>query len=1135
MAKKKAKLKAAPKSGSEETSTGLKKSRSAKAASRSAVKKAGTTASKKATSKARSARQAAGGSTKATPQVKKEATGRRAAAKAGSNKRATVQRRKTTVKRAAKKKAAQAGKAKKAASRKATAKPAEKKKPAKSRSPKRSRASVAPADLIAQPSPLPRFPVVGIGASAGGLQALEEFFQHLPADTGMAFVLVSHLDPDHASILHELLRKSSALPIQQITDGVALEMDHVYVGPPGKDVAILNGALQLMKPTKPHGVRLPIDYWFRSLAQDQQEGAIGIILSGNGSDGTLGVKAIKGESGMVMAQDPDSAKFTGMPCSAIATGQVDFVLAAEKMPEQLLRCTRGPYVKEPEPDLGIAVPVPAAMQKIFVLLRGRTGHDFSLYKSTTLRRRIARRMNIHQIKGHKHYIRYLEENPQEIDLLFKELLIGVTNFFRDREAFEALGKNALPDLLGSKPDDAALRVWVPGCSTGEEAYSVAMLLRETMNRLKRHNDIQIFATDLDAQAIEIARIGRYPDGIGVDVGPERLKRFFTRENDHYRIKKEIRETVIFAEQNLIKDPPFTKLDLLSCRNLLIYLHADLQKRLLPLFHYALKPDGILFLGPSETIGGFSELFKVVDKKWKVFARKAGATAVHAATDLPKPPAAGEDVEAVGPLPAAREKHPSVAELSSKLLSERYAPPSVIVNERGDIIYIHGQTGAYLRPAPGQPSHNVLAMAREGLPLEMAAALRKASRSDEEVVHKAVQVKANGGSVRVDLKVNKITNPETMRGLLMITFAPASGLAPAVSTEPPKRRTAKKKGAKRESALERELQYTKESLQSTIEALQTSNEELTSTNEELQSTNEEMQSTNEELETSKEEMQSLNEELQTVNSELQGKIDELSHANDDMTNLLNATDIATIFLSNDLRIKRFTHQASEVIRLIPSDVGRCLADIVSRLDYQDLEADAREVLKTLTFKELEVKSDEGVCYQMRIMPYRTSENVIDGLVVTFVNVTELKGAQAQAQVQAHARAQMAAVYEDIVNTVRGPLLALDEDFRIRMANRSFLRVFRASREETLGRLLWELGNGQWDIPELRTLLGEILPDSKTVEDFEVTHDFPEIGRRAMLLNARRLEQDAGKPGRVVLAFEDVTDRLPQGERDTVETE
>jgi two-component system CheB/CheR fusion protein len=971
-------------------------------------------------------------------------------------------------------------------------------------------------------------PIVGIGASAGGLQAFEEFFRAMPADSGMAFVLVSHLDPDHVSILHELLSKSAHMPVEQITDGLAVMANRVYVIPPGKDLAVMNGVLHLMDAAEPHGFRLPIDYFFRSLAQDQEERAIGIILSGNGSDGTLGIKAIKGGSGLVMAQDPDSAKFTGMPASAIATGMVDFIFPAGDMPRELMKYAGGPYLKTAEPELA-ATPLPAMMQKIFLLLRSRTGHDFSFYKSSTLRRRIARRMNIHQIQNYKHYIRYLEDNPQEVDLLFKELLIGVTSFFRDADAFDALARGGLPQLLKDRPDNMPLRVWVPGCSTGEEAYSLSILLRETINQLKKPCEIQIFATDLDAKAIETARTGQYPDGIASDVTASRLQRFFTKENGYYRIRKDIRETVVFAQQNLIKDPPFTRLDLVSCRNLLIYLQSEMQKRLLPLFHYAVKPGGLLFLGTSESVSGFAHLFQAVDKKWKIFKRKEGpASMIETPAGLPalSESQAGGQVEAEPR--ATVPVRPNIIELSSRLLSERYAPPSVIVNEQGDVVYFHGETGLYLQPAPGQPSHNIHHMARKGLRLELAAAIRKAIGQDEEVVHKGVEVKANGDYVRVDLKVGRIVEPESLRGLLLVTFEAAAEPRPVVVKKRTPSRAKTPKG--REAAIEHELQLTKANLQSTIEELQTSNEELKSTNEELQSTNEELQSTNEELETSKEEMQSLNEELQTVNAELQGKVEQLSRTNDDMTNLLNATDIATIFLSNDLKIKRFTNQATSVFRLIPSDVGRPITDIVSRLKYQELERDARQVAKTLSFQDKEVQSETGEWFALRILPYRTSENVIDGLVITFVCIdrvknAELKSKEAMGQLAESMRCIQAEreFSESIVATVREPLVVLDTELRVVSANASFYRTFQVEPDETRDKRLCDLGEGQWDIPKLCELLEDILPSSSSFDGFEVEHTFPGIGRRRILLNARRLERQTGSPSLILLAMEDVTDR------------
>jgi len=912
--------------------------------------------------------------------------------------------------------------------------------------------AIIPLPIRKQKSSDGDFPIIGIGASAGGLHAFEEFFQHLPTPSEMAFVLVSHLDPKHASILHELLRKSTALSVEQIRDGDSIKKEQVYVSPPGKDVAILNGTLQLMTPQQPHGAHLPIDYFFRSLAVDQKDKAIGIILSGNGSDGTFGIRAIKDESGLVMVQDIQSAKFSGMPSSVIATRLADFVLAPSKMPKQLISYIQAPYSHRPEMGLDIPPPSVLYLQKIFLLLRTRTGHDFSFYKPTTLRRRITRRMNIHQINTHKQYIHYLEENPQEIDLLFKELLIGVTSFFRDKNAFEALEKKALLALVGTKTEEDVIRVWVPGCSTGQEAYSIAILLREMTTHIKLHCNIQIFATDLDSNAIETARIGLYPDDISTDVSPQFRRKYFTKEGDYYRIKKEIREMVVFAEQNLIKDPPFTKLDLISCRNLLIYLNADLQKKLLPHFFYALKPNGVLFLGPSESIGGFITLFQAIDKKWKLYSRKPGTASVQAVSDFSIDDPA-EDIKPVSLIP---RKQPGIADMMAKLLSERYAPPSVIVNEKGDIIFIHGTIGHYLQPPPGRPNLNIFAMARGGLRHDLATILGNANRLDGEVISKIVQVKNNGGFIHVNLSAHKIIKPEALRGLSIVTFDTITTKRVSdVASDPEQTISGPKKRKNiREISLERELEYTKDGLQSMIEEMETSNEELMSTNEELQSTNEEMQSSNEELETSKEEMQSLNEELQTVNAELQGKLDELSQANDDMTNLLNATDIATIFLDNNLLVKRFTLQTTEVIPLIQSDVGRPISDIISRLHYNTMEQDARQVLRTLSFQETELQAENGSWFLMRIMPYRTAENMIDGLVITFVNINRIKHTEEQLAASNTALLWQRDFAENLIETAPAIVMVLNPEWKIIRLNHYMETLSGFSLSEVQGKNWFE---------------------------------------------------------------------------------
>ena len=843
--------------------------------------------------------------------------------------------------------------------------------------------------------------VVGLGASAGGLEALQSFFANMPPDSGFAFVIVTHQAPNRASLLPLLISKRTAMPVVEVTDGLRIQRDHVYVPPPGCNLALLNGRLHLFELEPEVSRYLPINYFFRSLAQDQKERAVGIVLSGTGTDGTLGLKEIKAALGLSMVQAESDAGFAGMPHSAIQGDSPDLVLPVAELPGRLIGYAQAMATKRGEqreaagPERSME-----SLPQVFLQLRHHTGHDFSGYKESTVRRRIERRMNLHRIASIAEYADYLRTTPSEIDLLFDELLIGVTSFFRDAAAFEALGV-LFGEYIADKPDSYSVRVWVAGCSTGEEAYSIAIVLRECLEALERDVRVQIFATDLDAKAIEQARTGVYPVAIAGDVSQKRLKRFFVQQEHGYQVRKELREMLVFAPQNLLEDPPFTKLDLLSCRNLLIYIDGAVQKRLFPIFHYVLKPQGLLFLGSSETLGVFTNLFEPLDKKWRLSRRKGGADGSYVAeipASVPLELFSGDGTH--HPM-TPRRNETTTLHMAEKALLRELVPPTVLMRERGDIVHIHGRTGLFLEPAPGsQTNANIFNMAREGLHLELAAAVRQASRETGEVVRRDVLVKSNGHSVKVDLRVRRISEPEHLRGLFRVSFelAPERPKATLEDGEV----LADGTQQQRVSELERALQYTKESHQGTIEELETANEELKSTNEELQSTNEELQSANEELETSKEELQSLNEELQTVNVELQGKVEELSRANDDMTNLLNATDIATIFLDNDLNIKRHTAQAARVIRLIPSDVGRSIGDLVSRLRYDQLVDDAREVLRTLAFKEVEV-CDEGdnKWFLMRILPYRTIDNIIDGLVVTFVDITRVKRLQQSERQLVHA--------------------------------------------------------------------------------------------------------------------------------------
>lgn len=834
------------------------------------------------------------------------------------------------------------------------------------------------------------FPIIGIGASAGGLEALEQFLAHVPEGSGLAFVVVQHLDPDHKGMMAELLQRKTSMPVHQIRDRMRVEADHVYMIPPNKDLAILHGTLHLSAPAAPRGLRRPIDFFFRSLADDRQERSVGVILSGMASDGTLGLRAIKEKAGVAFVQDPASAKFDGMPRSVLDAGLADIVASAEELPAKILEYLRHvPLLAKS--GLVLDPKAQSSLEKIALLLRGRTGHDFSLYKKSTLYRRIERRMGIHQINRIAEYVRYLRENSAEVDLLFKELLIGVTQFFRDPPEWERLKAEVLPTVLASRPSVGTLRVWVVGCSTGEEAYSLAILFQEALEELRpeRAFALQIFATDLDRDAIDRARLGVYGANIAADVSAERLRRFFVEEENGYRVGKAIREMVIFAVQNVIMDPPFTKLDLLACRNLLIYLEPELQKKLLPLFHYSLNPGGTLFLGSAESVGGFTDLFASAGGKSKLF-RKSEMSTQGIPVAFPSsfvPPSSNQGREAPASKPPL-----NLEALTEKLLLQRYTPAAVLVSGDGDILYVSGRTGKYLEPAAGKANWNVFAMAREGLRYELAGAFQRAHREGGSVTLRGVQVGTNGGTQTVNLTVQALDEPGALQGLLLIVFAD-------VAAEPKGDKTAKRshKGAAESAevaALRREIQELREELQTTREEMQSSQEELKSANEELQSTNEELQSTNEELTTSKEEMQSMNEELQTLNAELQAKVDELSRADSDMKNLLNSTDIATVFLDGQLNVRRFTPRATGIIKLLPSDAGRPLTDIASVLAYPELVEDAREVLRTLVFREKQVPTQDGRWFLTRIMPYRTSEDRIDGVVITFSDISAAKTLEAE---------------------------------------------------------------------------------------------------------------------------------------------
>jgi len=909
---------------------------------------------------------------------------------------------------------------------------------------------------------------VGIGASAGGLAAFEAFFSGMPAgdDPGMAFVLVQHLAPDHKSMLAELIRRCTRMEVLDVEDGMIVHPDCAYIIPPGRDMTLEDGMLRLSEPGEPRGLRLPVDVFFRSLALDQRERAIGIVLSGTGSDGTSGVRAIKGRGGMVMVQNTESTEFSGMPGSALATGLVDYILPPAEMPAQLIAYATHAFGKLPR-ALSPSSPAPEnGLNQVFALLRAESSHDFSLYKPSTIHRRIERRMAVHQIDSLDRYVRLLKRSKEEVRALFRDLLIGVTNFFRDPDVFELLQDLIVSKLFEGRTEGDMVRVWVPGCSTGEEAYSIAILLVEHIELLEQNFNVQVFATDIDSRAIAAARAGLYPASISADVSAERLARFFTAEADGnaYRINKSIRDRLVFSVQDVIKDPPFSKLDLISCRNLLIYMSTELQRKLIPLFHFALKPTGWLLLGTSESVGEFEGLFDVFDHKAKVYRRIEDIHGSHR-TALARflPPMTTFDREPSTPptrVGSTSGGRSSLREVTEHALLSQVVAAGALVNQQGAILYVHGRTGMFLEPAQGEAGiNNVLAMAREGLRRELTTGLRKAVSTRSTVVRPGLRVKTNGDFTLVDLTIRPVTagvNATPEAPLFLVILEEASGAAVESSSlddfETARADDSSTSGktvippeaAEQISLLKARLSAKEEKLRSANDELENSAEELRSSNEEMQSVNEELQSTNEELETSREELQSLNEELATVNTELQSKVADLSRANNDMNNLLAGTGIGTVFVDHDLRILRFTPAVSSIINLILSDVGRPVGHIVSNLaDYESLEDDVRDVLDTLVSKDVSVKTRAGTSYSMRIQPYRTQDNAIEGAVISFMDVSSFISARDDLR-KANDLSRLAIVVRDSNDAIT----VQDLDGRILAWNPGAVRMYGWSEAEAL---------------------------------------------------------------------------------------
>ena len=966
------------------------------------------------------------------------------------------------------------------------------------------------------------FPIVGIGASAGGLKALERFFDNMPPQENIAFVVVQHLDPKHESLMPGLLEKHTKMQVSTAENGQKIKPNLLYIRPPGKDVIVKNRTLYLQKPSEGKGVQLTIDIFFRSLAEDLGELAICVILSGAGSDGTLGLKSIKGEGGMAMVQEGKEAEYDGMPRSAINTGLVDYVLPVEKMPKQLITYIR--HLSEvPEKIDSDEEKTEQSVNRILTSVRLATGHDFNNYKRSTIHRRIARRMAVQQIGEISHYAQYLRQNPTEIDELFKDLLINVTNFFRDSAAFEVLEREALPELLKGKlkrevEPNAPLRIWVPGCGTGEEAYSIAMLLVEAMEREGIHFRMQVFATDISEETIDFGRAGVYPDNIAADVSAERLKRFFKKEHDNYRIDQQIRELVVFAIHDLTRDPPFSRLDMVSCRNVLIYMNTHLQKKIIPLFHYSLHEGGILFLGSSEGVGEYTDFFECIERKHKIFRNKK-TDDHHALLDhliyragLPlQEPTRRAKGQAAG---ERGEPDINIRRLVEQSIMRKYAPPSVLVDGKSQILYFYGDTSNYLKPPWGEPSFDLLRMATEGMHYKLDKALREVRSGKKPLTLENLKVRHNHEYFIVDVVFTPLPETRGRSDLILITFEDKT--APKEIEAEEGLQEEMESTDSRLTQMQHELDATRQELQATIEELETSNEELKSANEELQANNEELQSTNEELESAKEELQSTNEELETVNEELQRKNRELIRADDDMRNLFHATEIATLYLNDNLQIVRFTPAATTMFNLREHDVGRPFSDITGLFDTKIFAEEAEKVLKSLEKRERDVCCQDDRCFFVRMLPYRTTNNVITGVVITIMEVTEARKAEQEAE---KARAS----FESVMDSIPDPLLVLDRKHRVLSASRSFYQFFRLKEKDVKNRELYKVGNGEWNVTELRSLLNRVIESGEKVKDFKLEGEFQGLGRQVLLLDADPIEAKDERPEVILIIMKDISEK------------
>ncbi len=966
----------------------------------------------------------------------------------------------------------------------------------------------------------PRFPVVGVGASAGGLAAFARLLTALPANTGMAFVLIQHLDPTHGSELAHLLAKDTAMPAAEATEGMILERDHVYVIPPNAVMGIHDGRLHLTPRETIRGPHLTIDHFFRSLAAACESRAIGVLLTGTGSDGTLGLSEIKAAGGITFAQDPRSAEQAEMPRSAIAYGCVDLVLALVEIAQEIATIGRHRYLHEAEnanerdpfTDEG------AAYGQVLARLTATGGVDFTQYRPSTIKRRIMRRMALRSCASLGAYLAVLNDGSTEVELLLKDVLINVTNFFRDPAVFLALKTAILPGLLKDRGADTPIRLWVVGCSTGQEAYSLAIELIEFLDPLPAHPPIQIFATDISDPSLATARLGIYPESIEGEVSPERLRRHFTRVTEGYRINKSIRDLCVFAKHDVTADTPFSRIDLLSCRNMLIYLAPAMQARMILIFHYALNLPGYMILGSSESTGRSAELFTALDPKQRLFEKNRQAGRLHPPTF---PALAAKSAEIAGRKPGSGMTS-SLADYqraADRQVIGRYAPAGVLIDPESTIIQFRGDTAAFLDHGNGEASLNLLKMVPYGMVETLRAALAEAREKNATVELLGARFRNRDGHRELDLRIFPIRPRGLPDGCLLVLFEPhaAGTAAPAPPAPPPAAGTDTEAGLRQElAALRQELANANDHLNALTEENSLVTDELKVANNEANSSNEELRCTNEELQTAKEEVLSANEELVTLNDELRTRNLDLTTLSNDLSNLLDSIDLPVLMLGGDLRLRRLTTAAEKTFHLVGTDIGRPLADLSLAFATQEIPDLIVEVIRTQTAQEREVRGWHGRWYTVRINPYRAEGNRIDGAVVTLIDIDVLKG------IQEHLR-KTAEFSRAIVETARDPLVVLDQDLAINTANHAFFRLFGLPGDAVVGKRIYHLNQGQWDIPELKRLLDDIPKTGSLFDNFEVTRDFPGIGRRSVLLNARGLEGGDRPTRMIVLAISDITEQ------------